>query len=167
MSLRLIVSGLHCLRILHDCKELPDKFLMPSGRQSMAFPQNTLLPGHLRSYICPRGMETLLWNLGRKLRRSKDASYPEFLTPFVKLSCSGDWYGKENEIPLIRALLLVEELLLSLSFGFLICKMGRLRIVGRIKCDYLGRGFGSVPSHLAQAAQMFTLLPKECSRLFM
>lgn len=39
----------------------------------------------LRSYICPRGMETFLWDLGSKLIRSKDAFYPEFLTPFVKL----------------------------------------------------------------------------------
>lgn len=36
--------------------------------------------------------------------------------------------------------------------------MGRLRIVGRIKCDYLCRGLGSVPSHLAQTAQMLSLL---------
>lgn len=38
----------------------------------------------LRSYICPRGMETFLWDLGSKLIRSKDVFYPEFLTPFVK-----------------------------------------------------------------------------------
>lgn len=38
---------------------------------------------------------------------------------------------------------------------FLICEMGGLR---KIKCDYLCRGLGSVPSHLAQTTQMFALL---------
>lgn len=137
------------------------------GGRSMATPKILSCLVTLRSYICPHGMETLLWDLGSKLIRSKDAFYPEFLTPFVKLfQFKGQGRQRERN-PTHQSSLLVEKLLLSLSFGFLICEMGRLRIVGRIKCDYLGRGFGSVPSHLAPAAQMFTLLSKECLRLFM